>query len=188
MISTFHTDDMMEKRRRTKAVTDGVETVQKPVMIDDYNLHMGGVDKSDQLVLYYGYSHRSQKWWKRVFFHLLDLAIVNASILYNTVAEKSLTQLDFRLSIVASLLEGHKRLVDRRHVAPTRVLPMRLSERAFPEPIRKETPSGGRPQCEVCRARRKKRSQTQFQCKICKTPLHIHPCFEIYHTKLHYES
>ena len=66
MISTFHTDDMMEKGRRTKAVTEGVETVQKPVMIDDYNLHMGGVDKSDQLVLYYGYSHRSQKWWKRV--------------------------------------------------------------------------------------------------------------------------
>ena len=42
-------------------------------MIDDYNLHMGGVDKSDQLVLYYGYSHRSQKWWKRVSFRLLDL-------------------------------------------------------------------------------------------------------------------
>ena len=29
MISTFHTDDMMEKRRRTKAVTEGVETVEK---------------------------------------------------------------------------------------------------------------------------------------------------------------
>ena len=116
-------------------------------MIDDYNLHMGGVDKSYQLVLYYGYSHRSQKWWKRVFFHLLDLAIVNASILYNTVAEKSLTQLDFHLSLVASLLEGNKHLVDRRHVAPTGVLAMRLSDHAFPEPIRKETPSGGRPQC-----------------------------------------
>ena len=168
MISTFHTDYMMVKRRRTKAVTEGVETVQKPVAIDDYNLHMGGVDKSDQLVLYYGYSHRSRKWWKRIFFHLLDLSIVNASILYNTVAEKSLNQLDFRLSLVASLLEGHKRLVDRRHVAPTRVLPMRLSERAFPEPIRKETPSGGRPQCEVCRARRKKDLRHNFNVKSAK--------------------
>ena len=116
MISTFYTYDMMEKQRRAKAVTEEVETVQKPVMIDDYNLHMGGVDKCDQLVLYYRYSNRSRKWWKRVFFHLLDLAIVNTSILYNTVAEKSLTQLDFCLSIVASLLEVHKCLVDRRHV------------------------------------------------------------------------
>ena len=137
------------------------------------------------LVLYYRYSHRSRKWWKRVFFHLLHLAIVNASILYNTVSEKTLTQLDFRLSLVASLLEGHKHLVDRRHVAPTRVVPMRLGEKTLTEPVRKETSSGGRPQCE---ARRKKRSKTQFQCKICKTPLHIHPCFEIYHTKLQYES
>ena len=66
------------------------------------------------------------------------------------MAEKSLTQLDFHLSLVASLLEGHKHPADRRHVAPIRVLPTRLSERAFPEPIRKETPSGGCPQCEVC--------------------------------------
>ena len=51
--------------------------------------------------------------------------------------EKTLTQLDFRLSLVASLLEGHKRLVDRRHVAPTKVLPMRLSEKTFPEPVRR---------------------------------------------------
>ena len=69
-------------------------------MIDDYNLRMGGVDKSVQLVLYYGYFHRSRKWWKRVFFHLLDLSIVNASILYNTLAKKSLTQLDVCRSLI----------------------------------------------------------------------------------------
>ena len=33
-------------------------------------------------------------------------------ILYNTVAGKSLTQLDFSLSLVASLLEGYKHPVD----------------------------------------------------------------------------
>ena len=48
MISTFHTDNMMEKWCRTRALTERVETVQEPVMIDNYNLHMGGVDKSDQ--------------------------------------------------------------------------------------------------------------------------------------------
>ena len=40
MISTFHIDDTMAKRYRTKAVIEGVQTKQKPLMIDDYNLHM----------------------------------------------------------------------------------------------------------------------------------------------------
>ena len=119
------------------------------MMIDDYNLHIGGVDK-------------------RVVFHLLDLSIVNSSIIYNTVAEKSLTQLDFRLSLVASPLEGHKRPADRRHVLPTRVLPVRLSKRLFPKPIRKETSSGNRPQCKVCSARRKKGPRLNFSVKSIK--------------------
>ena len=52
---------------------------------------MGEVDQSDQLVMYYGYVHRQTKWWKRVSlvnFHLVDLSLVNASILYNCVNEK----------------------------------------------------------------------------------------------------
>ena len=52
-------NDMIEKQYRTRVVTKGVETVQKLVMIDDYNLHMGDVDKFYQSLLYYGYSNRS---------------------------------------------------------------------------------------------------------------------------------
>ena len=33
-------NDMIEKQCRTRVVTEEVETVQKLVMIDDYNLHM----------------------------------------------------------------------------------------------------------------------------------------------------
>ena len=47
------------------------------------------------MVLYYGFAHRSIKWWKRVFFHLLDMAIVNAHILYNASSEAKMTQLEF---------------------------------------------------------------------------------------------
>ena len=33
------------------------------------------------MVLYYRFAHWSVKWWKRVFFHLLDLFLVKAYIL-----------------------------------------------------------------------------------------------------------
>ena len=186
MLSTFHDDTIINKRRRTRSASGGVEEIMKPQMVVDYNANMGGVDRSDQLVLYYGYAHRCKKWWRRVFFHLLDLTVVNSNILYNQVAEKPLNQLDFRLALISGLLDGHAKRTDRRHLAPEIDLPLRLKERPFPEHIPTDTLYGGRPQCEVCRASKRKRSQTTYQCKICKTPLHLHPCFEIYHTKLHY--
>ena len=35
-------------------------------------------------------------------------------------------------------------------------LPLRLTERPFPEPIPSDTPHGGRPRCEVCRSIKKR--------------------------------
>ena len=43
MLSTYHGD---EKRRRSRAAEGGVEDIQKPLVVEDYNQHMGGVDKS----------------------------------------------------------------------------------------------------------------------------------------------
>ena len=56
------------------------------------------------MVLYYGFAHRSIKWWKRVFFHILDTCIVNAHILYNATSVKKLTQLEFRRAVAEGLL------------------------------------------------------------------------------------
>ena len=101
---------------------------------------------------------RSTRWWKRVFFHLLDLSMVNAYILCN-ITNVPITQLQFRTSIASSLLEGHTQRVERRHFAPTTILPLRLSERPFPEKIPSTSASTGRPQCEVCRAQKKSHKQ-----------------------------
>ena len=45
MLSTFHDDTFIEKRRRTRLAADGVEVIQKPSVVEDYNQHMGGLDK-----------------------------------------------------------------------------------------------------------------------------------------------
>ena len=44
MISTYHDDSMMAKTSRSRAAEGGVEQIEKPKVVEDYNLHMGGVD------------------------------------------------------------------------------------------------------------------------------------------------
>ena len=173
--------------------------IQKPQVVEDYNQNMGGVDNSklltnhlhfacmwssycyagDQMLLYYGFSYRSVKWWKRVFFHLLDLALVNSYILYKAVTKsKKIKQLQFRVSVAKSLTEGLER-PHHRHHPPELDLPIWLTERAFPEPI----PDGKRADCKVCSVRGAgQRHETGYRCKLCHTPLCLYPCFERYHT------
>ena len=73
MLSTIH-DDSRVTKRRTRLVAGGIEEVQKPIMVEKY-MYMGGVDKGDQLMSYYGFSHRTVKWWRRAFFHLFENAL-----------------------------------------------------------------------------------------------------------------
>ena len=83
---------------------DGTEVIKKPKVVEDYNQYMGGVDKSDQLVLYYGFAHRRVKWWERAFFHLMDLCLVNAHILYNNPSANSSNSYKQHLTTFSSLL------------------------------------------------------------------------------------
>ena len=207
MLSTFHDTHMVAKTRRSRSAEGGVEVVQKPAVVEDYNQHMGGVDKgtcllhvhanskhvchislfcftlADQLVIYYEFSHRSVKWWKRVFFHLLDVAIVNCHLLFKSVTGSKLSQLDFRVAVAKGLMEGLERQRPRRS-AGTQALPLRLTERPFPEPV----PDSKRPDRAVCSDRAAhKRHQTGYRCKICHTHLCLYTCFERYHTLKDYK-
>ena len=68
--------DLGRKHWKTK------EAVTKQEIIHYYNKYMGGVDSNDQLMQYSPFSRQTVKWWKKFFFHLLNLAIVNSFILY----------------------------------------------------------------------------------------------------------
>ena len=47
MISTYHNSSTVTKTRRSRAADGGVEDIQKPQVVEDYNQNMGGVDKSE---------------------------------------------------------------------------------------------------------------------------------------------
>ena len=58
-----------------------------------------------------------------LFFHILDTAIVNAHILYNTMSEVKLTQLEFRRAVAEGLL-GEYEITQVRHRAQDPNLPL----------------------------------------------------------------
>ncbi|KAF2349106.1 PiggyBac transposable element-derived protein [Trinorchestia longiramus] len=63
----------------TRKQKDGTKAdVPCPDSIALYNRIMGGVDLSDQKGKLYDFNRKSMKWWKKVFYRLLLLTVVNA--------------------------------------------------------------------------------------------------------------
>lgn len=54
----------------------------KPIEIARYNDFMSGVDRADQIISYYSCARKSTKWYKKVIFHLLDVAVWNSFYIY----------------------------------------------------------------------------------------------------------
>ena len=52
-----------------------------PPLLPDYQAFMRGADRGDQLESYYNVGRRSTKWWRRVFFYLLECCALNAYVL-----------------------------------------------------------------------------------------------------------
>ena len=50
---------------------------KKPYVIERYNAYMNAVGKSDQIFSKCNILRNCVKWWKRLFFHMIDVSIVN---------------------------------------------------------------------------------------------------------------
>lgn len=104
-------------RRYNKAQKQYVE-IDRPFAVAQYNSYMGGVDLIDSIIGRYKILLRSKRWNVRIFYHLLDLTVSNAWLLYKRVQKakgysgKMLGSSDFRLSIaeVPTKLETKSKL------------------------------------------------------------------------------
>ena len=56
--------------------------VKQPKAIEQYNKYMNGVDLSDQLLSKHNVLRKCVRWWKTLFFHMIDIAAVNSYILF----------------------------------------------------------------------------------------------------------
>jgi len=71
----------------------------KPQIVMDYNHHMGCVNKGDGMANSCSISHCIFKWMKKLFFHLLDLAILSSYILHSSCGVKKMSHRDFRYTL-----------------------------------------------------------------------------------------
>ena len=167
-------------------------TAVKPVVVDKYNQSMNGVNLADQYTVYYSFVRRSKKWWRKVCFWLLEVATVNAYILYKT-SNASHTHLQFRRAVIESLArlhlqgapERHRGRPFVRHLSDTSAIvdPERLDRKPHFLSKREQR------QCVVC-STLQNRHRSAFYCKTC----HSHPtlcpdiCHEKYHTLVNFKQ
>ncbi|XP_046389336.1 piggyBac transposable element-derived protein 3-like [Ischnura elegans] len=89
-----------------------------PAAIQQYNANMGGVDLNDMLVSLYRTNIKVKRFYLRIFFHLLDLSVVNAWLLYRRhnkqKQEKGMTLVEFKADICNALLQAGKLVSPKR--------------------------------------------------------------------------
>ena len=190
LITTVHSAITFRKQVRSKRHDDNVREVDKPCAIQAYSQHMGGIDRADKAMTFYMVLHKCCKWWKKVFFYLLEVCFCNALVIWRGTYEKRTNAETFRLKIVHGMLQGYNRPVARLGGRPALERPDRLiAGDHFLGLNHALLPNGkhSKPDCCVCSNRAKKRHQTIYVCKKCNRSMCPVPCFERWHTLINYK-
>ncbi|KAL3242510.1 hypothetical protein MRX96_021077 [Rhipicephalus microplus] len=101
LMSNYHDPEDRVQVHRT--LQNGKKmAVECPSVVKDYNTWMGGVDKFDQKRNAYPADRRSKRWWSRIFYFMLDAAVVNAFIQMSFI--EPVVYLQFRLILGRQLV------------------------------------------------------------------------------------
>lgn len=192
--------DTVDLRRNPQSVlrwnktTKQYDSIECPMIISEYNKHMGGVDLCDSVIGRYHIRMKTRKWTNRLFHHLLDVATVNAYVLYSRVRVGDKLELPkFRSQIAEALCfyASGARRVGRPVKNPEQLpIPKKNTKTKMPiDDIRYDgfqhmcrfTDRSGRKTCKLKGCT----SETQAYCTKCKVNLCNNPskdCFNIFHT------
>ena len=129
-----------------------------------YNCYMGGVDVSDQYLSYHNTLRKTVRYWKTLFYHLIDICVVNSFILYNSIAIlfgcRVVTENDYRHELALQIINAYGR---EQQEVPRVGRPSRSECRVRHGSVL--VPSKGR--CQYCSLTGKSASLTQRKCQDC---------------------
>ena len=121
LLSSFVNSHPVEDCKRYDKKTKKEVVVAQPNIVSAYNKHMGGVDLHDQSMAYYRMFFRSRKYYLRLVFHLIDMAVVNSWRLLRRVendkdvAYYNQTSLcEFKLRLADALMMCNKDVLKKR--------------------------------------------------------------------------
>eukprot|EP00079_Xenopus_tropicalis_P036071 XP_017949842.1 PREDICTED: piggyBac transposable element-derived protein 4-like [Xenopus tropicalis] len=179
MLTTIHDESVITEQRR------GRPPKTKPLCTKEYSKYMGGVDRSDQIQHYYNATRKTRAWYKKTAVYMIQIALRNSYVVYKTATPgPRLSYYKYQLQILPALLFGGAEIPEM----PASDNVVRLMGKHFIGKL-PPTPCKQNPQksCKVCRKRGVRRD-TRYCCPKCpRNPgLCFQPCFEIYHTQLHY--
>lgn len=170
-------------------------TISCPEIVKDYNKHMGYVDKADGLKSYYELKRRSVKWWPRIFWHFVNVSVVNAFILYS----EDLRQIEaggtgkidlknFKLCVAQGLIgavdrdktDGRRKSNSKQNKYKIQVPLECRFDKAQHMPVK-----GNRRRCAFC-STKSEPHVSRWACDTCKVGLCLdqgRSCFKLFHKK-----
>ena len=173
----------VQRRQKGSAEKLGISC---PRIVANYNKGMGGVDLLDQRKSYYEVDRKAKfRFYLRIFFDLMDIACVNASIVYQQSCDSRTSLLDFKKSVADSLT---RRFSSRKRSFPF-ARPSKLSSLLRSRNVGSiehlPTFSEKRRRCGLC-LRGCAERKTFIECSTCEVPLCLQKdrnCFQNYHTE-----
>ena len=193
VITMGHANEQGQVTQRVRMDGEwGERLVKQPKIFKTYNMKMNAVDRSDQILYAFSNQRKCVRWCKTLFFHLIDIAVVNSFILFqarraeHTEIERpaGFSQCDFRDEIVQEIC-GFEGYGDPPSYNSGR-------QRAQPpefETVHVHRFSEQKKNCVVCYKREKAERKVY---SYCATPQHqgklMHVtkernCFDIFHSR-----
>ncbi|GFS46856.1 chimeric ERCC6-PGBD3 protein [Trichonephila inaurata madagascariensis] len=179
MLTNFISPERNGTVKRRHAGTAEKVNVTCPEVVICYNKHRGGVDLMNQRKACYEVNRKVKiKYYLRLFFYLLDIALNNAYVVYVKLHEAQrmegplLSSLEYRQHIARGLINNYT-CRQRPRPAVVSTEKQRIgTKRILPEHNMQKVEKMKR--CANC-AKRRKENRTNNVCTVCN----VHLCFTV---------
>lgn len=193
IISTPHSANAVSTCKRRMKVDGRFRKVEvtQPRAIHDYNQCMNGVDRSDQLIAAHNVNKKCYRWWKTLFFHIIDIAVVHGFLLFQSYKAEHEDNEDLRRSRSYSVVDFTEALVTQickwsEYDDPPAYVSAPPVESQFETahmPVVSDCSSSGGT-CAVYSWEDRGLDKVRFKCEKCNKFFHLQAglnCFQTWH-------